>query len=336
MATSLKNRQWILVSRPKGMPTDDNFKFVESAVSDLRDGQVLVRTHFLSVDPYMRGRMRNVRSYVPPFELGSVIEGGVAGEVVDSRSHELAVGDYVNGRLGWQDYAVSEPAQLRKLPKDPSMLSLSLGVLGMTGMTAYFALLDVAKPLAGNTVVVSGAAGAVGSLVGQIAKLKGCRAVGIAGSDEKVRTLTAKFGFDAAINYKTAGNLRKALREACPGGIDVYFDNVGGEISDAAISLINFKARIVICGQITLYNHEEVQMGPRNLAYLLVNRARMEGFLVHDYQDRAMEAIDQLSLWLREGKITHSEHIVEGLENAPRAFLGLFSGENIGKQLVRV
>jgi NADPH-dependent curcumin reductase CurA len=330
------NRQWILASRPRGMPTHDNFKLVENAVPEPAEGQALVQTLYLSVDPYMRGRMRNVRSYVPPLAVGEVIEGGVVGRVVASRSCALKVGDFVNARLGWQDYAVAEASSLRKLPPDPALLSAALGVLGVTGMTAYFALLDIGRPKPGETVVVSGAAGAVGSLVGQIAKINGCRAVGIAGSDEKVRLLRDEFGFDAGINYKTAGNMRKALREVCPDGINIYFDNVGGEISDAAISLIAMKARIIICGQITLYNHEEAQTGPRNLQYLLVNRARMEGFLVHDYLDRYPEGIAQMSAWLKEGKIRHRETIIDGLENAPTAFLGLFHGKNIGKQLVRV
>jgi NADPH-dependent curcumin reductase CurA len=330
------NRQWILASRPAGLPTDENFKFIESPLPEIKAGQVLVKTLFLSVDPYMRGRMRNVRSYVPPLSVGDVIEGGVVGQVVASQSHELNVGDFVNARLGWQDYAAADAALLRKLPSDPAMLSAALGVLGMPGMTAYFALLDIGRPKEGETVVVSSAAGAVGSLVGQIAKLKGCRVVGITGSDEKVKILRDEFGFDAAINYKTAGNIRKALREACPGGIDVYFDNVGGEISDAAITLINLKARIIICGQITLYNQEAAQSGPRNLSYLLVNRARMEGFLVHDYEPRFPEGLKEMSLWLKEGKIKYRETIVDGLENAPTAFLGLFRGDNVGKQLVRV
>lgn len=330
------NRQWVLASRPAGLPSQENFRLVESPFPIPRENQVLVRTLYLSVDPYMRPRMRNVRSYVPPFEIGDVLEGGVAGEVVDSRHAGFKKGDYVVGRMGWQDCAAVDGKLLRKLPSDKALVSASLGVLGMTGLTAYFALLDVGQLKAGETVVVSGAAGAVGSIVGQIAKIKGAKAVGITGSDEKVRFLVKDCGFDAAINYKTVPNLRKALKEACPQGIDIYFDNVGGPISDAAITLINLKARIVICGQISLYNLDSPAQGPRNLAYLLVNRARMEGFLVHDYANRYEEGLEELGGWLRDKKLIHRETLVEGLENAPQAFLGLFDGKNIGKQLVKV
>lgn len=330
------NRQWILNQRPAGLPSVNDFKWVQSPIPEPKDGEVLVRTVYLSVDPYTRGRMRNVRSYVPPLEVGQVIEGGIAGRVVKSKSPVFKEGDLVMGRLGWQDYAVAQPDQLSKCDPDPTLLSASLGVLGMTGLTAYFALLDIGRPQAGQTVLISGAAGAVGSVAGQIAKIKGCRTVGIAGSDDKVKFLIQECGFDAAINYKTCGNIRKAIKIACPDGVDVYFDNVGGEISDAAITVINMKARIIICGQIAIANREKPELGPRNLLYLLINRARMEGFLVHDYRDRFAEGLKDLKTWTLSGRIKARETVVPGLEKAPEAFIGLFTGQNTGKMLVKV
>ncbi len=330
------NRQWTLLSRPAGVPVESNFKLIESPVPSPQPGEVLIKTVYLSIDPYIRGRMRNVKSYVPPFEIGELIDGGIVGRVIESKNEKFQTGDYVMARLGWQDYAVSNGEKLRKLDPDPKYLSAALGVLGMTGLTAYFGLLDLGNPKPGETVLVSSAAGAVGSVVGQIAKLKGCRAVGLAGSDEKVKWITEELGLDAGINYKTEKNIRKAIKESCPNRIDVYFDNVGGPISDAALTQINMKGRILICGQSSLINREEPEMGPRNLLYLLVYRARMEGFLVHDYESRFDEGLKQLTAWVKEGKIKYRETIAEGLENAPKAFIGLFKGENIGKQLVKV
>jgi NADPH:quinone reductase len=330
------NRRWLLASRPAGLPSPENFRLASEPVPEPGPGQVLVRTLLLSVDPYVRGRLRNVRSYVPPLQVGDVIEGDVVGRVEKSRVADLPVGATVAGRLGWQDYAVAEPKTLRPADPQPAGLSAHLGVLGMTGLTAYFGLLEVGRVKSGETVLVSGAAGAVGSVVGQIARIKGARAVGIAGSDAKCAFLK-ELGFDAAVNYKTSGNLRKSLKEACPSGVDVYFDNVGGEISDAAITLINRRARVVICGQISSLNRERAELGPRSTPlYLLINRARMEGFLVMDYADRAREGVAELSSWLREGRLRHRETVVDGLENAPKAFIGLFTGENVGKMLVKV
>jgi NADPH-dependent curcumin reductase CurA len=328
--------QWILAHRPAGLPTRDDFRFVETPLPALAPNHVLIKTIYLSVDPYMRPRMRNIKSYIPSFEINDVIECDAAGEVIESRHPDFSPGDFVIGRLGWQDYAVANGNGLRKLPKDRSQLPTFLGVLGMTGLTAYFALLDVGRPEPGQTVLVSGAAGAVGSIVGQIAKIKGARAVGIAGSDEKVRYLTGECGFDAAVNYKASVPLRKALKDACPNGVDVYFDNVGGPISDAAITLLGMRARVVICGQISLYNDEEPPVGPRLNSYFLVKRARLEGFLVHDYVHRAEEGRRELAAWLKAGKLKSRETIVRGLENTPEAFLGLFRGDNIGKQLVNL
>jgi hypothetical protein len=335
------NRKIILASRPSGMPTVDNFKIVDAEIPQPAEGEVLVKTLYLSVDPYMRGRMREGKSYVAPFELNEAITGGVVGEVVESRSGNFQAGDIVTGRLGWQLYSVATgeqgtPAALTKIDPALAPVTTALGILGMPGLTAYFGLLDIGHPVAGETVVVSGAAGAVGMVVCQLAKLKGCRVVGIAGSDEKNTYLTGELGVDATINYKTSSNLRQSLRDACPGGVDVYFDNVGGEISDAVLLLINHGARIIICGQIALYNLERMDVGLRPQPILLVNSALMQGFIVSDYAARFPEGIDGLGRWLAEGKLKNAENIVEGFENAPRAFLGLFAGENTGKQLVRV
>ena len=330
------NRRWLLARYPSGVPTADAFRMESGPVPTPGPGQALVRTMYASVDPYIRGRMRNVRSYVPPFQIGDVIDGDVVGEVIASNAPTIKTGSFVAGRLGWQEYGVAGPELLRPASPEPGGLSAHLGVLGMTGLTAYFGLLNVGALKEGETVVVSGAAGAVGSVVGQIARLKGARAVGIAGSDEKVDFLKT-IGFDAAVNYKSAGNLRKALREACPRGIDVYFDNVGGEISDAAITLINRGARIPICGQIASLNRERPELGPRSgPLYLLINRARMEGFLVMDYAEQYPAAVAELSGWLKEGRLQHRETVLNGFENIPKAFIGLFSGANTGKQIVKL
>ena len=330
------NKKITLASRPAGMPTLDNFEIAEAEIPEPQAGEVLIRTLYLSVDPYMRGRMSDRRSYIPPFALNEVITGGGIGEVVRSRSDAFQPGDIVTGQIGWQLYSVEQGASIRKVDPALAPVTTALGVLGMPGLTAYFGLLDIGRPVAGETVVVSGAAGAVGTLVCQIAKIKGCRVVAIAGSDEKNRYLTGELGVDAAVNYKTSTDLKAALREACPGGVDVYFDNVGGEISDHMMTLIKHGARIVICGQISLYNLEDADVGLRVQPYLLVNSALMQGFIITDYAARSAEGIGQLGQWLAEGKIKYAENIVEGFENTPQAFLGLFSGENLGKQLVKV
>jgi NADPH-dependent curcumin reductase CurA len=335
------NRIILLDSRPQGTATPENFKFIEAGMPRPEDGEVLVKTLYLSVDPYMRGRMSDRKSYVEPFALNEPIAGGVVGEVVESRSEAFQTGDIVTGHLPWQLYTVAKgepatPASIRKVDTRRAPMTTALGVLGMPGLTAYFGFLDICQPEAGETVVVSGAAGAVGTLVCQIAKLKGCRVVGIAGSDDKNRYLTDELGVDAAINYKTSVDLRRALKAACPKGVDVYFDNVGGEVSDAVITLIRHGARISICGQISMYNLEKPDTGPRVQPYLLVSSALMKGFIVSDYAARFPEALGQLGQWLAEGKLKYPESIVEGFENAPKAFLGLFSGDNLGKQLVRV
>jgi NADPH-dependent curcumin reductase CurA len=318
------------------MPDEGCFKLVTSSMPQPTNGQVLVRTRFISVDPYMRGRMNDRKSYVPPFQLNEVLNGGVVGEVVESKSNNFSKGDVVVGNLGWQDYSIAGEKEVRKINSDIAPVSTALGVLGMPGLTAYFGLLEIGQPKQGETVVVSGAAGAVGTIVGQIAKLHGCRVVGIAGSDKKTKYLIDELGFDTAINYRAGPDLRKVLEDACPNGVDVYFDNVGGDISDAVLSLINNNARIPLCGQISLYNETHIPMGPRIQPQLLTHSALMKGFLVRNYADRFDEGIRQLAGWLKEKKLKYAENVVEGLENAPKAFIGLFAGENLGKQLVKI
>ncbi len=336
-----KNKQILLASRPAGMPTPDNFKLVEAEMPQPDEGEVLIRTLYLSVDPYMRGRMSDRKSYVAPFALNEVVTGGVIGEVIESRAENFQPGDIVTGHLGWQLYSVARvaqasPASVRKIDPRIAPVTTALGVLGMPGLTAYFGLLDIGQPKSGETVVVSGAAGAVGTVVCQLAKIRGCRVVGIAGSDEKNDYLRDELGVDATINYKTAGDMRATLKEACPNGVDIYFDNVGGEISDAVMMQLNHSARIIICGQISLYNMEKPDVGPRVQTLLLVNSALMQGFIITDYEARFAEGIIQMGQWLAGGKLKYAEHIVEGFENTPQAFLGLFTGDNLGKQLVKV
>ena len=332
----MQNREIRLASRPTGMPALDNFRIVDAEIPQPTDGEVMVRTLYISVDPYLRGRMREGRSYIPPFQIDEVINSGVVGEVIESRSPAFQPGDIVTGMLGWRLYSVAKANELRKVNPDIAPMTTALGILGMPGLTAYFGLLDIGQPKEGETVVVSGAAGAVGMTVCQIAKIKGCRVVGIAGSDEKNKYLREELGVDLAINYKTAGDMRQALQQAGPKGIDVYFDNVGGAVSDAVLPLINHGARVVICGQISLYNLDRPDVGPRPQAYLLVNSALMRGFIVTKYAAAFSEGITQLSQWLAEGKLKYAETIIEGFENTPRAFIGLFAGENLGKQLVKI
>lgn len=331
------NKQILLAARPVGFPKPSDFKLVESPVPTPGPNQFLVRSLYLSVEPYMRSRINpGGKSYARSVEVGEVMIGGVVGEVVESNHARFAQGDIVEGLFGWQEYALSDGTGVRKVDPSLAPISTALGVLGMPGLSAYFGLLEIGKPQPGDTVVISGAAGAVGSIAGQIAKIQGCRVVGIAGSDEKVRHLVEDLGFDAAFNYKTVPNYFRKLLSLCPSGIDVYFDNVGGEITDAVIRLINVRARLVICGQISQYNLEKPEMGPRWLWALIVKQARAEGFLVFQFADRYDEALRQMAQWLREGKLKYRETIVEGIENAPRAFIGMLKGENIGKQLVKI
>ncbi|MFQ3319178.1 MAG: NADPH-dependent curcumin reductase CurA [Natronomonas sp.] len=328
------NRAWRLESRPTGEPSMENFELVETEVPEPGAHEVLVRTLYMSVDPYMRGRMRDAESYAEPWDVGETMKAGVVGEVEESNHPDFDAGDVVTSDLLWADYAVAEGRDLRKVNPTHGPISTAVGVLGMPGVTAYFGTTDVAEPTPGDTVVVSAAAGAVGSVVGQIAALSGCHVVGIAGADEKVEWLES-VGFDAGINYKEE-DVPSALREACPDGIDVYFDNVGGPITDAAWPLLNVRARVAICGQISLYNETEIPTGPRKLGKLIESRAHVEGLLVRDYEDRWGEALHRLSVWVANGDVEYRENVVEGLENAPDAFLGLFEGTKIGKQLVQV
>src|SRR5258706_2537279 len=282
------NRQFVLASRPVGLPKESDFKLAEAPISELKDGEVLVRARYISVDPYMRGRISGMKSYAAPTEIGQIIGAGAVAEVVESKNPAFASGDFVETYMGWQEYAISNGKGLRKL--DPSIpISTALGVLGMTGVTAYFGLLDVCDPKPGETVVVSGAAGAVGSIVGQIAKIKGCRTVGIAGGDDKVTCILDECGYDAGFNYKTTTDYPAKLKELCPNGIDCYFDNVGGPITDAVFTALNVHSRIAVCGQISQYNNTKLEMGPRLFGAMIVYRAKVQGFLVSDYAPRFAE-----------------------------------------------
>lgn len=328
------NRQWILANRPEGKPTEEDFELVENEVPEPDANEVLVRTRYLSVDPYMRGRMREGESYAEPWEVGEVMRAGVVGEVEASKHADFEAGDVVTGNLQWAEYSIALGSELTPVDPDLAPISTALGVLGMPGRTAYFGTLEVAEPQPGDTMVVSGAAGAVGSVVGQIARMAGARVVGIAGSERKCDWLTDELGFDAAVNYKQE-NVAEALSEACSEGIDAYFDNVGGEITDAVFANLNVDARVAVCGQISLYNAEELPAGPRKLGTLIEKRARVEGFLVADFAPRFEAATERLGRWVSEGELRYEETITEGFENAPSAFIGLFEGENVGKQLVK-
>ncbi|MBX0290467.1 NADP-dependent oxidoreductase [Hymenobacter sp. HSC-4F20] len=324
----------LLASRPSGAPSADNFRFETRDVPAPTSGQVLLKTRYVSVDPYMRGRMSDAKSYIAPFVVGEPISGGVVAEVVESQVEQLPVGTLVTGNLPWQQYSVAEGNALQPIPAGAAPASYYLGLLGMPGLTAYFGLLDICQPAPGETVVVSGAAGAVGLIVGQLAKIKGARVVGTAGSDEKVAYLQ-ELGFDVAINYKTA-NLPEALATAAPNGVDCYFDNVGGAITDAVYDLLNKHARIALCGQISSYNATEAPVGPRPEGKLLKTSAKLQGFIVSDYLPQWPTGVQQLSEWYQQGKLRTEETITEGFEQIPAAFLGLFKGENTGKAIVKV
>ncbi len=330
------NRLVRLKFRPTGIPEAEHFEIAENAVPELRDGQFLVRNDFLSVEPAMRGWVNAAANYSTPIAIGEVMRSFAAGHVVASRHPGYAEGDQVMGMLGWQTYAISDGSQItRKVRETDLPLSLSLGVLGLNGVTAYFALLDVGQPRPGDTVVVSTAAGSVGSAVGQIAKIAGCRTVGIAGGREKAALCREAFGFDAAIDYK-AGPVDDALRAACPNGVNVYFDNTAGAISDAVLKQLAFNARVVICGTASVANWDPPPMGPRVERYILVKRAHMQGFIVFDYQHRYEEAVSHLAAWVRDGRLNYREDILDGIEHCPGAIAGLYRGENLGKRLIRL
>ncbi|MCY8519252.1 NADP-dependent oxidoreductase [Bacillus atrophaeus] len=327
-----------LARRPKGVPNHEDFRFETISVPEPKQGEVLVKTLYVSVDPYMRGRMQNTKSYVEPFALDEALSGGVIAEVVSDGDGQFKKGDIVIGNLNWQEYSAASESALRKIDTSIAPASAYLGILGMTGLTAYFGLMDIGRPKQGETVVVSGAAGAVGSTVGQIAKIKGARVVGIAGSDEKIAYLKDELQFDEAINYKTEDGIQKALSDACPDGVDVYFDNVGGPISDSVMNLLNEFARIPVCGAISSYNAESEKddMGPRVQSKLIKTKALMQGFIVSDYSERFPEGAKHLAEWLKDGKLHYEETITEGFDKIPDAFLGLFQGKNKGKQLIKV
>jgi NADPH-dependent curcumin reductase CurA len=330
------NRQVVLKSRPSGIPQAEHFDIVETAVPELADRQFLVRNEFLSVEPAMRGWVSAVANYADPVAIGEVMRSFAAGTVIASRHPGFSEGDRVMGMLGWQHYAVSDGMNITRKVKETDLpLSLSLGLLGLNGVTAYFGLLDAGSPRPGDTVVVSTAAGAVGSAVGQIAKIMGCRTVGLTGGPDKVALCTDAFGYDAAIDYK-AGNVAEALKAACPRGVDVYFDNTAGAISDAVMSQLAVGARIVICGTASVASWDPPPLGPRVERHMLVKRARMTGFLIFDYQHRYEEAIARLAAWVREGSLGYREDIADGLEHCPGAIAELYRGENLGKRLIRL
>ena len=331
----MNNRAFLLAARPIGLPKAGDWQFVEQPACEPADGEVLVQVLYLSIDPAMRGWMSDRKSYTPPVGIGEVMRALGVGRVVRSRYPHLREGEYVSGVLGVQEYACVNGAALMKIDPDLAPLQQFVSVLGMTGMTAYFGLLDIGKPQAGETVVVSAASGAVGSIVGQIAKIRGCRVVGIAGGSEKCRYIREELGFDAAIDYRNDEIFAK-LREYCPDGIDVYFDNVGGEILDACLANLAMHARIVICGAISQYNEVNGAPGPSNYMSLLVSRSRMEGFLVSDYYARYPEAVREMAGWLREGNLQSREEVVRGIERYPETLLRLFSGDHLGKLVLQV
>jgi NADPH-dependent curcumin reductase CurA len=330
------NKTFVLEKRPVGKPSLSDFKLMEDALPALHAGEVLLKTLYVSVDPYLRGRMNDAKSYTPPFELGKPIKSAIVAKVTASNLAEFAVDDIVTGLLDWKEYQVSNGDGLVKIDAEAAPLSAYLGILGMTGLTAYLGLTKIGDPQPGETLVVSGAAGAVGSVVGQIGKILGCKVIGLAGTDEKVNELKSKFKFDEAINYKTTADLTAAIAAACPNGVDIYFDNVGGEISDAVLLNINKHARIAICGAISLYNETKQPLGPRIQPIILTRSATMTGFIVSDFAEKFPTAINILASWLKEGKLTYTETIVEGFDNIPQAFLDLFEGKNNGKMIVKI
>ena len=331
---AVTSRRVVLESRPVGSPKTSDFKLVETAVPAIGDGEILTRTIYLSLDPYMRGRISGVKSYAKGVDPGDLMVGGTVGEVVESKHPGFKAGDFVQGYDGWQTYGVSKGAGVRKLDPKQAPISTALGVLGMPGMTAYVGLLDIGQPKPGETVVVSAASGAVGAVVGQLAKIKGCRAVGIAGGKDKCEYVVNELGFDACVDYKRE-DFAATLQAACPKGVDVYFENVGGAVLAAVLKLVNPFARIPLCGLVSQYNATEMPAGP-NWGVLLVNRVLVKGFIVSDHLDRLPAFLSDVSGWVREGRIKYREDIVQGLESAPQAFIGLLQGKNFGKLIVKV
>lgn len=325
-----------LKNRPKGKPELTDFEFSNTEIPELQEGEILLATKYVSVDPYLRGRMSDAPSYVEPFKLNKPIVSGMIAEVLASQNTNFKKGDYVSGMLQWKETQVATADGLMKVDPDKAPLSAYLGILGMTGLTAYMGLTKIGKPKKGETLLVSGGAGAVGSIVGQIGKILGLRVVGIAGTDEKVSMLKSKFGFDEGINYNTADNMSKAIAKACPAGVDVYFDNVGGEISDAVLFNINKFSRTVNCGAISVYNNTKQPKSISVQPFLVKKSASMQGFIVGNYSSRFPEGIHHLTQWLDEGKLTYQETIIKGFDKIPEAFIGLFEGKNTGKMLVEI
>jgi NADPH-dependent curcumin reductase CurA len=333
---TLLNRQVLLKARPSGIPQAEHFEIVEAPVAEPIDGQIVIRNQYLSVEPAMRGWVSSVGNYSDPVPLGGVMRAFSVGRVVASRSTAFAVDDIVTGMFGWQDYAVVDVSKVQRRISDLDLpISTALGVLGLNGLTAYFALLDIGQPKAKETVVVSTAAGAVGSCVGQIAKIKGCRTIGIAGGTKKTALCLNEFGYDVAIDYQ-AENLETEIAKACPNGINVYFDNTAGEISDAVLKNLAVGARVIICGTAAIASWNPPPLGPRVERHLLVKRARMQGFLIFDYADRYPEGLHTLTEWVRTGSIRYREDVLEGIESAPDSIAGLYRGENLGKRLIRI
>jgi hypothetical protein len=328
-------RQIVLSSRPLGLPSTGNFRTETKILDDLKDDEVLLKAWYFSVDPYMRGRMSNIKSYAPPFDVDQPIRGGAVAKVIESRSRSLKEGDTVVGILPWATYSIVSAQNLRKVDSHSYPPGYHLGILGMPGLTAYFGIMDIGKPKPGETVVISGAAGAVGIAAGQIAKLQGATVVGIAGDEEKCALLTDEFGFDSAINYKTSKTLRKDIASACPNGVDVYFDNVGGEITDAVVANLNNHSRFVLCGQISQYNNTRIATGPAILPVFLTRSVKLQGFIVGNYSAQFEDAMKQLTKWVEEGKLKYTETIIHGFDKLPETFISLFSGKNIGKMLVK-
>ncbi|MBM4074449.1 MAG: NADP-dependent oxidoreductase [Planctomycetes bacterium] len=332
----MSNHQILLAARPKGYPVPSDFRLNEAPVASPGDGDVLVQLIYLSVDPYMRGRMNDVASYAAPVQIGEVMTGEGVGRVIESRNERYPVGTIVSGMFGWQQYAISNGQGLRKIDPKVAPISTALHVLGMPGLTAYFGLTEVCRAQANETVVVSGAAGAVGSVVGQLARIMGCRVVGVAGSEEKIEYITKELGYDAGFNYHSTTDYGRVFKELCPSGVDAYFDNVGGPITDAVFPRLNVGARVAICGQISQYNATEAPMGPRLFWHLIIKRATVRGFLVFDFVNQYKEALGNLTKWYQAGQLKCRERITDGIENAPTAFVEMLKGANIGKQLVRI
>ncbi|MFC7357727.1 NADP-dependent oxidoreductase [Jejudonia soesokkakensis] len=332
----MDNKQIILKKRPEGNPEEANFEIQAIKTPEVEEGALLLKSVYISVDPYLRGRMRDEKSYIPPFEIGKPIESSVIAEVLASNNSEYNKGDYVHGMLPWKLIQVHSGNELQKVDKEQAPLSAYLGILGLTGITAYVGLNKIGDLKKGETLLVSGASGAVGSTVGQIGKIKGCHVVGIAGSDEKLTIMKEKFGFHSGINYKTTKDMNSAVKNACPEGVDVYFDNVGGEILDAALANINRYGRVINCGAISLYNATETPKGPRHETTLVKKSVKMQGFIVRDFKDDFESATKQLGSWLQSGELTYSETIKNGFDTLPSAFIGLFEGENKGKMVVKV